>query len=278
MAENKDPIFRVYALEALQQLYDIRLFNIVQTLLSDENKSVRIIAIKCVQTNNMDRLVSNLKNMALSDVNAEVRVEAISALMKMNDSGAHSVYNKTINSDNRDIRFVTAQAMHKLKSRQSLSAASEQLAVETDIPIKGILIDFMIEMKDGGGLKGLEREALNEEHAPLRIKSVYALGVIGGSKALPILMKAIADTDFHVRAEACASLGGYKDKNVSAALIGVVRDDRERYVRLAALYSLERIRDKSTVVPLYDQHAKEQDPVFRSKLYEVTRTLIQGSI
>ncbi|HEY1405018.1 MAG TPA: HEAT repeat domain-containing protein, partial [Spirochaetota bacterium] len=260
MSEKKDPVFRVYALEALSRLYDFRLLSVVQNLLQDENKSVRILALQCTQKNNIDKLFPIIRTLALNDSNIEVRVEAINSLNKLNDTGSLSVLLKLINNDAKEIRLSTALALQHLKLKQSVYAVSEQLAIESDTHIKSILIDTLIEMRDGGGFKGFDREISNEEYLPLRVKSVYALGVIGGPRAMGFLLKALSDKEFKVRAEACSSLSIYRDRGVLNGLLGIVKEDPERYVRLAALYSIEKIRDKTSVIPLYDQYSLEKDP------------------
>ncbi|HNX59807.1 MAG TPA: HEAT repeat domain-containing protein, partial [Spirochaetota bacterium] len=278
LSENKDPVFRVYALEALTSLYDFRLLNVVQSLLQDENKSVRILAIQCVQKNSIDKLFPVIRTLAGSDPDNEVRIEAITAIGKLNDTGALSVLLKTINNEAVEIRLSTVQVLYKMRMKQSLRSVSDRLAVESDNQIKNICIDIMIEMKDGGGLRGLEREVMFEEYLPLRIKSVYALGIVGGPKVSGILVKALNDKDYKVRAEACGALSGNKDKAVLNALLAVIKSDNERYVRLAALYAIEKTRDKSTIIPLFDMYSSEKDPIFRFKLYEVTRNLIQTAL
>jgi HEAT repeat protein len=278
MAESKNSVYKMYALEALYQVYDIRLFSIVQAFLSDENKSVRIYALECVEKNYIDKLLPTVRTIALSDQNPEVRVVAINTLGRMNDSGCMQVLFKTLTSDNREIRYATALNLGKFRFKQSSYYISEQLAIETDNQIKSILIDSLLDMKDGGGYKGFENIIDHENYPGIRIKSTYALGIIGGNKAVPILLKALKDSEYKVRAETCNSLSFYKDKTVISNLLSIVNNDPERYVRLAALYALEKIKDRSVVIPLYDRYAVEKDPVFKMKLFEVTRTLIQSSI
>lgn len=278
LSENKDPVFRVYALDALAYIYDFRLQPVVQALLRDENKSVRLLAIQCVQKNGIDKLYPAIRTMAGSDSDSEVRIEAINAIGKMNDTGALSVLLKTISNESVEVRLSTIQALRKMRMKQSLHAVSDRLAVESDNQIKTICIDMMIEMRDGGGFRGIEREVMNEEYLPLRIKSVYALGVIGGPRVSGLLIKALADKEYKVRAEACGALSGNKDRTTINALISVIRSDKERYVRLAALYAIEKARDKLSIIPLLDMYSNEKDPVFKFKLYEVTRYLIQASM
>jgi HEAT repeat protein len=275
LSESKDAVFRMYALEALNQLYDIRLFNLVQNLLSDENKSVRILTLQCVEKNNLDKCIPQIRKMAQSDANNEVRIASIQTLGKMNDQGSLPILAKTLSAENPAIRLATAQTLAKFKFRQSLYYISEQLAVETDIQIKTILIDTLADMRDGGGFHGIEEMIDRESYLPLRIRAAYILSFIGGNRSLQILLRALKDKEYKVRAEAAASLASFRDRQVTQALLSIINEDSERYVRLAALYSLEKLRDRSSVVPLFDRYSIEKDPVFKLKLFEVTRILMQ---
>lgn len=278
MAESRDPVLRVYALESLYHLYDIRLFSIIQTLVQDENKSVRILALQCIEKNALDKLLPNIRNIALADANWEVRIEAIQTLGRMNDAGCLYVLLKTLVCDNRDIRLATSAVLQKFKMRQSAYYISEQLAAETDNAVKSVLLDTLIDMRDSGSYRGFEKMLSDEPNVTLRIRAAYGLGIIGGNRGLQILHKALKDADYRVRGEACGSLGALREKYSTQALVLLIKDDNDRYVRLAALYALERIRDKSSIIPLYDIYAAEKDPVFKVKIFEITRLLIQYSI
>ena len=277
MSENKDPVYRIYALESLYHLYDLRLFSIVQKLISDENKAVRLLAIRCVERNGLDKLLPVIRNIALSDPNDEVRLQAVTTIGKMNDVGALNVLLRLCSAQNRDLRFTTVKVLSRFKNRQAAYAMSEQLAVETDSEIKGVLLDSLIDMRDAGGYRGMEK-ILSDPVLTLRIRAAYSLGLVGGTRGLQLLYKSVKDDDYRVRAESCNSLGNFKEKGVVQTLNSVVRNDSDRYVRLAALYSLDRLREKSAIIPLFDQYAVEKDPVFKMKLFEITKVLIQYSI
>jgi len=278
MAESKDPLYRVYALDALYHLYDLRLFSIVQQLLQDENKSVRLRALQCMEKNKLDKLLPIVRNIGLSDPDMEVRIEAVQILGKMNDDGGLYVILKDLTSDNRNLRLSSAKVLGKIKAKQSSYSISEQLAIETDNEIQIILTDSLIDMRDAGGFKGFEKKLSEETPISLKVRIVYGMGLIGGPKSLQVLLKALKDSDFRVRAESCNSLSFYKDRSVASVLTTVMKEDKERYVRLAALYSLERIRDKNVIIPMFDLYSVEKDPVFREKLFDITRLLIQYSI
>jgi HEAT repeat protein len=277
MSENKDPVFRIYALESLYYLYDLRLFSIIQTLLQDENKAVRLLAVKCAEQNALDKLLPGIRTIALSDSNNEVRIQAVATIGKMNDAGGLYVLLRLCSAEDRGLRLAAARVLAKIKSRQSTYTLSEQLAVETDGEIKFILLDTLIDMRDAGGYRGFEK-MLSDPALSLRIRAAWGLGLIGGPKGIQILIKAVKDPEYRVRAEVCNSLGNFRDRSIVIILNSVVKEDTERYVRLAALYSLDRLRDKTAAIPLFDQYSIEKDPVFKMKLFEITRVLIQNSI
>lgn len=277
MSENKDPVYRIYALEALYYLYDLRLFSIVQTLISDENKAVRLLAIKCAERNALDKLLPSIRTIALGDSNNEVRMQAVSTIGKMNDTAGLYVLLKLCSAEDRDLRLSVAKILSRFKARQSAYTISEQLGVETDNEIKNVFLDTLIDMREAGGYRGFEK-MLSDQTLSLRIRAVYGLGIVGGPKAVQLLFKAVKDQDYRVRAESCGALGGFKDRSVVQALSSVVKEDPERYVRLAALYSIDRLREKSAIIPLFDQYAVEKDQVFKMKLFEITRGMIQYSI
>lgn len=277
MSENKDPVYRIYALEALYHLYDLRLFSIVQTLIGDENKAVRLLAIKCAERNALDKLLPAIRSIALGDSNNEVRMQAVSTIGKMNDTAGLYVLLKLCGADDRELRLSVAKILSRFKARQSAYTISEQLGIETDNEIKNVLLDTLIDMRETGGYKGFEK-MLSDQTLSIRIRAVSGLGIVGGPKAVTLLFRAVKDQDYRVRAESCGALGGFRDKGVVQTLVSVVKEDPERYVRLAALYSIDRLREKSAIIPLFEQYAVEKDQVFKMKLFDITRGMIQYSI
>lgn len=114
-----------------------------------------------------------------------------------------------------------------------------------------------------------------DENPKMRILAAFALGEIKNRKSMALLLSALHDREIKVRAEVCHSLGSYRDKIVVRRLIHVVNGDSYRYVRTAALYALMSIRDRSSVLPLFDRYAFEEDPVFKEKLRIFLRKFIK---
>ena len=78
-----------------------------------------------------------------------------------------------------------------------------------------------------------------------------------------------------VVAEVCNALGSYDSQDVIEKLISVVNSSQSHYTRTSALYSLKRIKAKSSLLPLFEQYTLEQDPVMKFKLKDIIQYLIR---
>jgi len=70
----------------------------------------------------------------------------------------------------------------------------------------------------------------------------FALGYLGRSESLPVLMAALDSPDFYVRMEAAASLGRLDDERAIGPLCHVLANDQDSNVRGNAALSLGRIK------------------------------------
>ena len=121
-----------------------------------------------------------------------------------------------------------------------------------------------------------KQKVTTDKNSNIRIRAAYALGEIKDRRAISFLLKALYDKNMKVRTEACNSLGYYKDKTVLMRLLNIVKNDKLRYVRTAALYALKRHRDKSSVLSLFDRYSTEKDPIIKEKLREFIREYIKS--
>lgn len=275
MARDANPIYRVYALEAMFYLYDRRMNGIILDMLNDDNKSVRYYVLRCIDKNRLYATLPQIRYIALSDANWETRIKAIDILKNFNDKNSLNVLVKCLTDTNRDIRFASATALNYFKAANTAFPISYQLSVEDDDEIKDLLIDALIRIGNGGGFRGLEKMLFNEKNVKLKIRSAYAIGEIGDVRALQLLLKGMKDDDFRVRAEICNSLGNFRGQRYGLiSLLDTVNSDTTLYVRLSALYSIERLRDRTALLPLYDLYAIEKDPVFKDKLRLAVRRFL----
>ena len=276
MLKKPNPVYRIYALEAIYHVYDIRVIGlIIDILKKDKNKSVRYYTLRCILKNKIKKTLPYVRNIALNDINWEVRVKAIEILNNFRDKKSLNILLKCLKDINHDIRLASANTLYAMKLKKSAPSLSKQLFKEKYDEIKEILIDTLIALKNAGGYKGLKYIIQNDRNVYNRIKVAYALGKIKHKKSISVLLKGISDIDPRVRAEICKSLGYYKDKKIVARLLMLINDDLKRYVKSAALYSIKKIGDKKVILPLFDRYCIETDPILKGMLKKIIRKFIK---
>ena len=275
LGESPDPVERIYAVEAMFHLYDSRLSRIMNDLLRDSSHSVRIYAVNCAVENNLDDKLPVIRDIARDDENSDVRVAAIKALGKMKDVRALNVLADGINDSSKRVRLKSAESVYQIGSNTAAGFMTERLQSEEDEEVIEKILDCLILFRRAETVRPLEKIVTGPYNVRLRIQTAYLLGIINNQNAVSPLLKALSDGDHRVRAEAAASLGNYGGRNTVNELLNSVRDDRVRYVRSSALYSLKKINDKTALLPLFSIFADEKDPVFRMILERVIKELIE---
>jgi HEAT repeat protein len=286
MMESSDPVQRVYALEAIFYLYDLRFYNQLINMLKDENKSIRYFVMKCIEANKLREALPTVRNTALNDSSWEVRVKAIQILETLMDKDSLYVLLNCLKDSEREVRYYTAKALNKLLFKASAYSISLGLFAEQDDEIKEMLINTLIAINDAGGYKGLRKVLLSDPNYRMKVIASYALGQIRYNWSFPVLLEGKNDSSKEVRAEICNSLGYYFDKNIIRELIDIMNEDPEMYVRSAALFSIRRIGAKSgagsrnglimPVIPsLFDAYSVEQNPVFKEQIRIVLKEIMK---
>ena len=279
LGQSKNPIDRIYFLEALNYIYDVRFEKLAISMLQDENKSVRIYAIKCVNYNEVKEALPSLRKLAAKDDNNETRKMAILSLVSFKDTTSGSMLTGILKDPDIEIRMETVKALRDLKYYSAADRISDMLTSENSREIKQIILDTIISFKKAGSISGLKHIIQNDSDPKMRIKAVYAAGVsLDESRSADLMKDALSDEDYRVRGEACSALGSFKRKGVSEILINQIKTDKSRYVRSAALYSIVKINDAENVVKLFDIYSYEEDMVFKEILRDIIRTSIQKRI
>lgn len=278
MVNSTNPVHRIYFIEAMNYLFDQRFYQSLTSLLRDENKSIRIYVLNCLKENKITESLGLVRGAALSDKNDEVRIAAIEAIGAMRDGNGLHVLHVTINDKNRDVRCESAKSISLINSAMSVNPLSLRLQYEDDNEIKDIIIESLSSMKRVGDVRGLEKVVLADSNLKLRIKSAYVLGFSGSAQAFSALQHALKDSDYRVRAEACNSIGNYRNRQALSTLYEVMDRNEEVYVKSAALYATRRIGDKSSLMGLFDLYTKEKDPIFRELLQDAIREYIKRYI
>ncbi len=279
LGQSKNPIDRIYFLEALNYLYDVRFQKLSISMLEDENKSVRIYAIKCVNNNEVKEALPALRKLAAKDDNNETRIMAIASLVSFKDTGSGPMLIGILKDESREIRIEAVKALRELKYYAAVVPISEMLLKDEESEIKQAVLDTLISFKKTGNINGLKHIIKSDPDSKMRIKAVYAIGAAGEeSNSTEVLKEALLDEDFHVRGEAASALGSVKKGGASEILISQIKTDKSRYVRSAALYSLEKINDTKNLIRLFDIYAVEDDRVFKEMLRIIIRNTLQKHI
>ncbi len=278
MVNSPTAVHRIYFIEAMNYLFDQRFYPSLTGLLRDENKSIRIYVLNCLKENRITESLVLVRGAAMSDKNDEVRIAAIEAIGAMRDGNGLNVLHVTMNDKNRDVRCESVRAINLIGSAASVNPLSTRLYSEDDNEIKDMIIDALSSMKRVGDVRGLEKIVTGDSNLSLRIKSAYVLGFSGSQQSFAALQQALKDSDYRVRAEACNSLGNFRSRQALSVLFEVLEKNEQVYVKSAALYSIRRINEKSSLLGLFDLYTKEKDPIFKEMLQDAIRDYIKRYI
>jgi HEAT repeat protein len=275
LGQSKNTIDRIYFLEALNHLYDVRFQKLAISMLDDENKSVRIYAIKCVNNNEVKEALPSLRRLTAKDDNNETRKMGIESLVSFKDTQSGSMLIGILKDQSGEMRIEAVKALKELKYYSAAAPISEMLTREENTEIKYAALDTLISFKKAGNTKGLAHIIKKDPDSKMRIKAVYTLGVVGEeSSTLEVLKEAALDEDYRVRGEACNAMGSLKKGSASEILLNQIKTDKSRYVRSAALYSIVKINDSKNIIKLFDIYSNEEDRVFK----EILRGIIRNSL
>lgn len=279
LGQSKNPIDRIYFLEALNYLYDVRFQKLAISMLEDENKSVRIYAIRCVNNNYVKEALPALRKLTAKDDNNETRKMGIESLVSFKDTASGSMLTGILKDESGEMRIEAVKALKELKYNSAAVPISEMLLKEEKPEIKQAVLDTLISFKKAGNINGIKHIIKNDEDPKMRIKAVYTLGAISeDSSSLEILKEASLDEDYRVRGEVCSVMGSFKKSGQSEFLINQIKNDKSRYVRTAALYSIVKINDSKNVIRVFDIYSVEDDRVFKEILREIIRNNLKKYI
>ena len=279
LGQSKNPIERIYFLEALNYLYDVRFRKLAISMLEDNNKSVRIYAIKCVNNNEVKEALPALRVLAAKDDNNETRKMAIASLVSFKDTKSCPMITGILKDQSSEMRIAALKALGEMKYHAAAGPISEMLLKESDPMIKHAVLDTLILFKKAGNTNGLRHIIKNDTDTKMRIKAVYTVGAVSeDSNTLNILKEALSDEDYRVRGEACSSMGTLKKGSPSEILLNQIKTDKSRYVRSAALYSIVKISNSRNIIKLFDIYSTEEDMVFKEILRGIIRSNLQKHI
>lgn len=279
MGNSTNPVHRIYFLESLNFIYDVRFQKTVTALLEDENKSVRIYALDCVIKNDIKAVLPQVKNIIRNDANFEVKKKAIAAIVQFRDTSSGYLISGLLGETERELRLDAVKALAELKYYAAAHDVSAMLLTEQDYDVKNSALDALYAFRKSGELEGLEFILKKDPSPALRIKAAFILGELReDARIIDILENSLQDNDYRVRGEICNALGNSRRGRTADILFGVITGETSRYVRTSALYSIVRINDSKNIIRLFDVYASENDMVFRMLLHDVIRAGMEKNI
>lgn len=248
----------------------------------DKSSSVRKLAVNVLrEASYFSDIPSLMKALKDTDVDANVRVNAIIALNKMDipkiethlintfDDGEIIIRETIIkilkNSESPEIIRFFGQALGddnkgiRIRASEYVSNLSKD-QINSDLEIGDLIValkdeEVEVRIKIVGALLMAENpktsEALNDNNIWVRVLAISALRYIRDPKAVEPLIKALEDRIDIVQLNAILTLGVIGDPRAVEPLIPFLQHENVKF-RERAVYALARIGDPKAVIPLID--------------------------
>ncbi len=181
---------------------------------------------------------------ALNDEDAEVRMEAASALGKIGDSTAVAPLIRVLSDANPKVRVSAASSLGRLRAIRALDA----LVKATSDPaanVRKAAIRALARFRDQRAVPALIR-ALSSNSPDVRELAADALGDLKDPRAVEPLIGALSDPTADVREQALGSLYNLRDTRAIPPIIEALHDQSAEVRRMAAS-ALGRLGDRRAV-------------------------------
>ena len=230
-------------------------------LIKDTDPLVRKEAIKGVGLHKFSKAFPSLRS-ALSDVDARVREEAVTAFAELGGEVPLQEIVTLLGSAGESLDCAIIRALGRIGSQEAGSALVRHLQKEgisrciefalidalgiigyqpavptiiscylnhVDADIRRRAVQVLGEIADPDCLQAVEH-ACSDPHWSVRIASLAALVKIGGKKSLPVLLEAVKDPDQMVRKNALLLLGDLGEfKAISSLTVFLIDSEMGKY-------------------------------------------------
>ncbi|MCB9478497.1 MAG: HEAT repeat domain-containing protein [Deltaproteobacteria bacterium] len=148
-----------------------------------------------------------------------------------------------------------AMALGRLQSADAVDPLMDKLASKDQYMATAALQGLI---KIGNPAIPALVDGTQSKKAAVRKYSGYALGKIGGGKAVDAIRRLVADPEPEVRQQAARAFGTLGDKSAQINLVELLRD-RSRKVRLEAIRSLSTMPSENVAKPLVESGLSDLD-------------------
>ncbi len=240
---DEDWAVAITAIEALGKLQATDVVTDLIVLLDDMDEDIRRFAVQALGRIGDKRAVNILLN-HLEDPEAKVRAELYRTLQKLGDVSAVEHLIDALDDDDPIVCQSAASSLQELGAEVTPTLVSA--LVETDNEeIRYSLAQVLGQF----GYQAVPNliEIVHHENADVRSSVVQALGWIGGSTALTVLLDLLDnDADLDVRIHAANAIGWVGDLTALDSLISHL-DEEEDALVLSILQALSELADETTI-------------------------------
>jgi HEAT repeat protein len=277
--QDKEAEVRAAVLEAIGKFGSRVSVDVVIPCLNDDSASVKIAAASTLNRIGDGRASVKLTSL-LTDSNSEVRSAAAEALVNLADSMSIPALIRSLKDEDRLVRGNAAKILGKFKAGEAVPALLEATQTEEawsrarafealqsigdENTVQGLcklMLDHgklnriqaaetLCEIRHHAAMPAFLDEIRDEEDDPIvRGRAALGLGKIGGSAAIPVLVKLLEDEHSFVRALAAQGLGETGDPAVIPVLIKML-EDKDYDVRELVVRALGQIGDPAAIPAL----------------------------
>jgi hypothetical protein len=194
---------------ALAEMHDSVPDAVFQRALGSRHARVRIAGARGLGHNESKEHRLALER-AFNDNDAGVREAIVHAIGDIGDPASAPMLARALADDDRGVRIRAAEAFSDLDELQQAPAALLRAAESSDVEFAEAAINALAEIHDPATIDVLIGR-LTSPSRDIRLRVVEALGSIGSTKAVPGLMRALADRDPEIRRAAAEALGEIRD-------------------------------------------------------------------
>lgn len=176
---------------------------------------------------------------ALKDPDYVIRIAAADALGEIGDEGAIDPLTQLFNDDREDVRIAATSSIGRIGGQHSIKPLIKLFGDR----FHGVRVAATNAVATIGrdALKPLE-EALDDPMSVTRAMAAEAIGLIGATESVPILIEHLGDPAPEVRWKVARALGEFGSLAIDPLVLVLRRGGKE--MRLAAIDSLWEIADR----------------------------------
>jgi HEAT repeat protein len=281
MSRDKREPYRAVAAQVLGWCPNKDAVGLLTSLVKDESEYVRSAVLESLGKQKTSEAIKTLKD-TLKDKNPENRATAIKVLGELKDTSLKEVYISIVaNEEDGSVTVPVIQALSNCEVSPEINNALIKRIFIDNSDYNPFEMRFAVEVlkakKTPTVIKTLEKK-LQSNNEVIRAKASKVLGELGDTSSIPVLQKHLTDEDYVVRiyaAEALShfndpkllddlikaakntvpftnegavkALGNYKEKEVIQILTRFAKQDEDFEVRIAAINSLSKISDSSSL-------------------------------